>query len=221
MGAAELACELDVATNRMSGCWVGGAPLPEKASSSWARDDEILHYALLTFDRRVNAKMCQSCQRSHEITKVEHFKIFRDYIKREDDLIDHRVSWNSIIQGFLFSAYGLSQQKGAPNNLEILGRRIPWFGMALSIIVLLSLAGAVLAHERLRKDWRIRVEPYYPARPYLPGIAAGGLDAAGWLGFAAPVLIPIFFAAAWLLIIFCAGPGNLWVTGGLHLGWFE
>ena len=50
-------------------------------------------------------------QSSHEITKAEHFKIFRDYMQHEDNLINQRVSWNSTIQGFHFATYGLSQQK--------------------------------------------------------------------------------------------------------------
>ena len=70
------------------------------------------------------------CQSSHEITKAEHFKIFRDYMQHEDNLINQRVSWNSTIQGFLFATYGLSQQKlpdpkpgpGALHNLETLVR---------------------------------------------------------------------------------------------------
>ena len=104
--------------------------------------------------------MCQSSYEiTHEITKVEHFKIFRDHIKREDDLIDHRVSWNSTIQGFLFAAYGLSLQEpldvkpssGDPHNLGILVRFIPGLGIALSGLVLIAVLRAVLAHMRLRK----------------------------------------------------------------------
>jgi hypothetical protein len=45
------------------------------------------------------------------------------------------------------------------------------------------------------------VSPCYPDKQYLHDIAAGGVKAAGWLGFGAPVPIPIFFAVAWLYII--------------------
>ena len=172
----------------------------------FGKDGEILPYGLPTFNREVNAKMPQS---SHEITKAEHFKIFRDYMQHEDNLINQRVSWNSTIQGFLFATYGLSQQKlpdpkpgpGALHNLETLVRTIPWFGFGLSILVFLAVLAATLAHRRLADDWRVRVSPCYPDKQYLPDIAAGGVKAAGWLGFGAPVLIPIFFAVAWLYII--------------------
>ena len=148
-------------------------------------------------------------QSSHEITKAEHFKIFRDYMQHEDNLINQRVSWNSTIQGFLFATYGLSQQKlpdpkpgpGALHNLETLVRTIPWLGFGLSILVFLAVLAATLAHRRLADDWRVRVSPCYPDKQYLPDIAAGGVKAAGWLGFGTPVLIPIFFAVAWLYII--------------------
>jgi hypothetical protein len=117
------------------------------------------------------------------------------------------IAGNSTIQGLLFAAYGLSQQKllGLPPdaqcNLERLTRTIPWFGVALSVPVLLAVLAAAWAHRRLADDWRVRVSPCYTDKPYLPDIAAGGVKAAGLLGLAAPVMIPIFFAAAWLSII--------------------
>jgi transcriptional regulator with XRE-family HTH domain len=209
MSAAELARKLDVPANRISGISNGQRAVTGGGVQFVGKDGEILPYGLPTFNREVNAKMPQSSHEiTHEITKVEHFKIFRDYIKREDDLIDHRVSWNSTIQGFLFAAYGLSLQKpldvkpssGDPHNLGILVRFIPWFGIALSGLVLIAVLGAVLAHMRLRKDWH-KVNPCYPLKPYLPDIAAGGSNAARRLGLVAPLAIPILFVVAWLWLL--------------------
>src|SRR5580692_2895600 len=48
---------------------------------------------------------------SEPLKPHEHFKLFRDYLQHEDDLIAQRISWNWTIQGFLVTAYALSLQK--------------------------------------------------------------------------------------------------------------
>jgi hypothetical protein len=37
------------------------------------------------------------------IRRVEHYKLFRDYIEHEDGLVNQRLLWNINIQGFLFA----------------------------------------------------------------------------------------------------------------------
>src|SRR5271155_2266738 len=38
---------------------------------------------------------------------MRHYKIYRDYMKHEDDLLNHRTTWLLIFQGFLFATLGV------------------------------------------------------------------------------------------------------------------
>jgi hypothetical protein len=58
--------------------------------------------------------------KDHSLTKLEHFKVVREYRMREHDLLNHRISWNLSVQGFLFATYGFSLQKLAETETSAL-----------------------------------------------------------------------------------------------------
>jgi hypothetical protein len=45
--------------------------------------------------------------------EIDLHRIFRDYVKHEDDLINQRLNWNFYIQGFLLGAFAFAFQKTA------------------------------------------------------------------------------------------------------------
>ena len=49
-----------------------------------------------------------------KLPKLQYFKIFRAYRICEQNLLNHRVTWNLAVQGFLFATYGFSLQKSNP-----------------------------------------------------------------------------------------------------------
>ena len=55
----------------------------------------------------------------------EHYAIFRDYLKHEDNLINNRLNWNFTIQGFLFASYTFTIQKIAEIKSDLLGTLEP------------------------------------------------------------------------------------------------
>jgi hypothetical protein len=158
----------------------------------------------------------------HALTKLQHFTTFREYRVREHELLNHRITWNLAIQGFLFATYGFSLQKLAEvqanavgegatiaqavnqlqgiSQLSVLLRTIPWLGMFMSIFVLLAVLGAKLSLEQLGEDWK-KIEFKYPEEPFLPSPAGGGVPMAVRLGFYAPLAIPAIFVAAWFYIL--------------------
>jgi len=163
-----------------------------------------------------------------ELTKWEHYKIFRDYMQREDELINYRINWNLAIQGFLFATYGFSLQKLAEvqskaliekgseaalrlgsyadvNHLKALVAVIPWVGGVMAFVVWLAVWGAKMALRQLDTDWNDIRKIKYPAEPFLPGMTGGGVPSAVSLGFYAPLAIPLIFVLAWL-----------WVGGVYH-----
>jgi hypothetical protein len=141
---------------------------------------------------------------------------------REDDLINHRLSWNLAIQGFLFATYGFSVQKLAEVHakalvekgsdlagqlansvgvapLRLLVMAIPWVGLLMALFVWFAVIAAKIALEQLHKDWN-QICRNYPDQPQLPDVAGAGVPMAVRLGFYAPLAIPLIFILAWLFI---------------------
>jgi hypothetical protein len=167
---------------------------------------------------------------NHNITKCEHYNIFRQYMMREDDLINHRLSWNLAIQGFLFASYAFSVQKLAEIHTKALVEKgsevarqlansaetaplrllifiIPLVGLSMASFVWFAVLAAKMALEKLHTDWQ-HVSLGYPEQPYLPDTAGAGVPTAVRFGFKAPLWIQAIFIAAWVL---------LWL--GYLLGW--
>ncbi len=111
------------------------------------------------------------------VSEVARYKIFRDYLKHEDDLINNRLSWNFTIQGFLFAAYVFSLQKIADIRLGLLNNSVVTerikqlkvlhtlydlqlflvivaaLGVSVSFLVYLSVSAARLAIQSLEEKW--------------------------------------------------------------------
>jgi hypothetical protein len=147
------------------------------------------------------------------VTKVEYFSIFRKYRTAEQDFLNHRVTWNLAIQGFLFATHGFCLQKLAELEAGENGARIdkardsvaqlrafvhviPWIGLLLSLCIWLAVWGAWLVLKNLKHEWK-----KVPLEPYVPDPAGGGSKWARGLGFVPPLLIPPGFVIAWLYLI--------------------
>ena len=153
------------------------------------------------------------------LTKLEYFNIFRTYRLAEYDLLNHRLTWNLAIQGFLFATYGLCIQKLAeaanPNDSHVDGMIrehaigqiqflmfiIPLVGCLLSICVFNAVRAAQIALKKLRNDWREQVESRYPPGPYIPDPAGVGVQKVINRGFWPPLAISLILALAWLAIL--------------------
>ena len=95
---------------------------------------------------------------------------------------------------------------------------IGWVGLSVSALILLGALGAQVAITLLNRKWESGHEEYKPTSrskwnangPHLPGLIGGGNRVAHGLGFGAPILIPICFMVAWLILI----GGELWELWG-------
>ena len=71
-------------------------------------------------------------------------------------------------------------------------------GLGISALILLGKIAAQIAVSSIRKKWdgmhKLRASE-------LPGLTGGGSTSAHFLGFAAPVVMPLAFIAAWLWIL--------------------
>lgn len=175
---------------------------------------------LILWGRRVRGRQETSGPVQHRLmSKFEYFKIFREYRLAEQHLLNHRITWNLAVQGFLFATYGFCVQKlvEIPNlnvnpddqrvrheaivQMTHLMTIIPWVGFLLSLCVWFAVIGAMFALKNLRQEWDHKIEKNLPHEIYLPNPAGGGASKAIPLGYLPPFFIPLVFAIAWLYII--------------------
>jgi len=143
----------------------------------------------------------------------EHLKtqydIFRDYMKHEDDLLNHRTTWHLVVQGFLLGALGLVIHRPADNAVEAnpevhhaLALYISLTGLVVGAVALFGVAAANFAIWKLWGEWKSQVEPKYESPlPVLPGIAGAGSRMAWWMGAAPPIAIPLVLTIIWSIIL--------------------
>jgi len=139
-----------------------------------------------------------------EISPLERYRVFRSRIEHEDNLIMQRLSWLMASQSFLFTAYAIvgNGLSGAPtmganqfvNHLTTLASIIPIVALINSLLIALSIFGALKAIRELRKG--------YPRQgQILELIPLQTSRFARCMGLSAPVLLPPLFAAIWLYLL--------------------
>jgi hypothetical protein len=145
-----------------------------------------------------------SAQPSEAISPLERYQIFRNRIEHEDNLIMQRLSWLMASQSFLFTAYaivtnGLSSGPTAGGNLFVshlstLARIIPIVALLNSLLIALSIFGAMKAVRELRHK-------YHKQGEFLEIIPLQTSRFARCLGLSAPILLPPLFIAVWLYLL--------------------
>ncbi len=130
----------------------------------------------------------------------DYYKLFRDQIVHEDNLINNRTNWLLAAQGLLFAALGvlIRELEGGVTvsfKVKLLMNVIPAVGISVTIFTFLSVLGAMMAMCDIKEKWE---EQRIDAK--LPPLQCK--DAPRRLGFAAPILIPVTFVVAWLVIWF-------------------
>jgi len=116
-------------------------------------------------------------------------KIVREMILKENEFINHRLTWLAAIQALLFTALGVVWEK-AQGLINLLGV----IGIAVSIT---SFVGLLIAHKaisKLRSEWKTNRPTDYV-----------GPDVIGYsipnkcVDFVLPVLLP-WFVLPWLFV---------------------
>lgn len=135
----------------------------------------------------------------------ELYKILRDYVVHEDNLINNRLGWLLTSQGLLFSAFALSLDKNTKSiDVGILHISIFLVGIVMGIISFTIVLQARLAIEGLHSIWNeVRSFSDKSDYPRLTGGLKSGTNrnifciALSWL----VVLIPLAFVGAWVAIL--------------------
>ena len=157
------------------------------------------------FDQpRDTPAMNTAAQPSGNISPLERYQVFRNRIEHEDSLITQRLSWLMASQSFFFTAYAIVTNglTGAPvagrglyiSHLDILARIIPSVALVNSLLICLSIFGALKAIRELRQE-------YQKHSPLLEIISLQTSRVARRLGLSAPILLPPLFIAVWLYLL--------------------
>jgi len=137
------------------------------------------------------------------ISLEKRFELIREQIKHEDELINQRLNWLLLSQGFLFAAFTAiitadkTQIIVNPNTLHWIIAGIPVTGLAFNLFSFFGLDAAYRSLKYLRLNW-IKYQPssnqdqaYYESFPQVTWQKPAITTASG---------TPIIISAVWLLI---------------------
>lgn len=150
-----------------------------------------------------------SCQEDTGWKKLTAlYKLYRDYMKHEDDLLNQRTTWHLLIQGFLFTTLGVIgewQNPHGEDRLYLLRGFLVYIlvlaGLVIAVAASISVNAANDAIEALYKKWqRVLITYQRESKNLLPEIAGGGDATARDSGKRPTVWIPRVLIAAWILI---------------------
>ncbi len=139
-----------------------------------------------------------------KVSPLERYRLFRDRIEHEDNLIIQRLSWLMASQSFLFTAYAIvtnglnasttDMKNKYASHLSILGSIVPIVALLNSLLILISILAALKAIRELRCGYEkhgatLDILPLQTSRTARIG------------GMSAPVLLPLLFLAVWLYLL--------------------
>ena len=125
---------------------------------------KITLYKLLNTSRKRSSIQELMNKNTFEVSLESTYKFVRDYVVHEDSLINFRLNWLLVIQGLLFTAYGLTirellkNEKTSENiqNIHEFRKVISFVGITTCILIFLSILSAVLAIKNLEAFWEMR-----------------------------------------------------------------
>ena len=154
------------------------------------------------------------------VTNEEVYKIHRDYLEHEDELVHHRTTALITIQSFLIATFGFTYQKKyeiaeklfsqdkslTPAALGSITDEYNGFlfilaivGAATSYIAWRSILAATYAIKALESNWLQFCEHNPPE--HLPGLTGGGIKKSTGDGISLATWAPMFLLILWLATI--------------------
>ena len=132
------------------------------------------------------------------------YRLYREQVDHEDDLINQRLSLLVASQSFLFSAYAIVLNGAAAPRSSLFAFQhrvifwsIPFIAATLCWFIDCSIRAAFLSMRHIRERWTI-----YRERGLIPECAPElqGEDETRKLGQLGPRLLPYIFIAVWVVL---------------------
>ncbi len=132
---------------------------------------------------------------------ADWYHTIRDQIQHEDILIVQRLSWLMAAQSFFFTGYAIIANAAPQARNPLLAKQqdllfniIPAVACISDILIYCSVIAGVRALYRLRRAYATHVSSVKG----FPEIQGSQLTR--WLGIASPLLLPLVFLIAWLIL---------------------
>ncbi len=153
--------------------------------------------AVLLSEPAIGRSRGRRTEGSTPVEDDERYALFRAQIEHEDDLLGVRVGWLIASEAFLFAAYAAALVVPSVQHVDArftaaarqLFTLLPALGIVISLLVLSSIVGGVVAAHVLDKKHGHVPEHLLPR---LTGPCSTHL-----LGLASPLVIPLAIVIAW------------------------
>lgn len=126
---------------------------------------------------------------------LNRYKVVRDEIAHEDNLISARLGWFMASQSFLLTALSIAQgsRPGLPRAaINYLFPLVPVIAIVSNLVILAGVVAGICALRR----WRRMLDTFGATNPRI--FKDVWIIALGW---SAPIGLPLIFLAAWLYLL--------------------
>ncbi|CAB3765396.1 hypothetical protein [Paraburkholderia humisilvae] len=101
----------------------------------------------------------------------------RQMLVHESTVLNHRITWLTAFEGFLFAGFGALVSKELPRETAVpMMKAICYAGLGVAVISLLGLLGSAIATDRLLNWWNVHKPDAYDG----PGIIGWALPSQRW-----------------------------------------
>ena len=131
------------------------------------------------------------------MTPEFEYQQIRDETRAEHSLIANRLTWYVTSQSFLVTAFAISRGSGFTWHRWFSTTLLPLVAFVTSMLILPSIVGAL----KTIRLWHQKQKDFFAHNPEFK--TAFELHRASWiesLGLLFPVVVPLLFAAFWLVI---------------------
>jgi hypothetical protein len=128
----------------------------------------------------------------------DYYKLYRERITVEDQLVFYRVSWLLVSQSIMFSLWASAffrEKEPAVTPVGTLAFAV--LGVLICGVIYVGILAALAAIDRLEKEYD-QNQPKDGRRRPLPGLVSKGW--VNWCGRLGPRLLPVLFVAAWVAV---------------------
>jgi hypothetical protein len=139
-----------------------------------------------------------------EVPALDQYRLVRQQIEHEDNLVNQRLSWLLGSQSFLFTAYAISvngppqiRSRELETHVGLLLILLPLVSIISALLIGLTVWAGMWTMQKLRRTYGQRFTKTF-ARELPPIQSTGG---ALFLGHFAPIFLPALFIVIWLLLI--------------------
>ena len=138
------------------------------------------------------------------VSELDRYRLVRQQIEHEDNLVNQRLSWLLSSQSFLFTAYAISlngpaiiRSKTLESTVGLLILLLPLVSILSALLIGLTVWAGMWTMQKLRRQYARLFQSTFGDE--IPPIQSTG--GALFLGHFAPVFLPILFIVIWLVLI--------------------